>query len=273
LLVNGKYARHNILADNPGAPGIVPKRTGTVATSLSATGTILPVLKPSATYDKTDTQDFTVARGKYLKTSETKYGLRGPLDLKEIDLLLEPTYDINIRHDYTNIDPAAREVISTRDLKVKIAKLLFTTGTLECKVDHTYGRKQETGHSDDTLNIVTRSDSSNGNIAIKDLIPNYTGSLDFTRAANDTSGDADGPDVTENFGIRVDYKITSFSWNTSFKYDRNLRSDKTNKWTFDWKGTWIGKRWDISLTYNQIKTLSVLLDESYKVGVDFKYNF
>ncbi len=270
LQLNGKYARHNILIENPGAPS---KRTGNTARSASWNGELLPFWKPSITYDKTDTDDFTVLRSRFLKTSETKYGLKGPLDFKRLDLLIEPSYDIGIKRDYTNLDISAREVIDTRDFKVKVAKTVLVTRTIEFKVDHTYGRKQEKGHKDPVLNNITRSDSSSGNVTIKDVVPDYTGGLDFSRSANDTSGDADGPDVTENFGVKVDYKYSAFGWNATYKYDRNLRADKANKWTFDWKGTWTAKKWDFSLSYNQTKTLSLLLDESYKVGVDFKYNF
>jgi hypothetical protein len=271
--LNGKYVKHNIVADNPGAPNIIPKRTGSIARSASWTGEMLPVWKPSVNFDKTDTYDFTAARGRFVKTIETKYALKGPFDLKLIEATIDPSYDINIKRDFTNIDPTLQETITTRDFKVRLAKLLLLTRTIELKADHSYGRKVESGHLDASLNNVNRSDSTTVNFAVKDIVPNYTGGIDLSRSATDTSGDADEPDVTENFSVKVDYKYSSLAWNATYKYDRNLRFDKTNKWAFDCKATWIAKVWDISLTYNKTKTLSILRDESYKVGLDFKYNF
>jgi hypothetical protein len=273
LQLDAKYTLHNIVAANPGDISKVPNRTGNVIKSASWTGDLLPIWKPAATYDLTDSYDFTVQRGKYLKTSETKYGLKGPVEFKYVDLSLTPTYDITIKNDYSNVDPAAQETITTRDFKLRVAKTLLLTRTIEFKVDHTYGRKAEYGHVDPLLNNINRSDTSSANLQIKDIVPNYVGGLDITRSATDTSGDADLPDVTENFNLKIDYKFEKFGWNASFKYDRNLRFDKFNKWTFDWKASWTVSNWDLSLTYNQSKTLSLLLDESYRVGIDFKYNF
>jgi hypothetical protein len=273
ILLNAKYTQHNILDDNPGAPNVIPKHTGSIARSASWTGELLPVWKPSVNYDRTDTHDHTIARGQFVKTSETKYSLKGPIDLKQLAATIEPSYDINIKNDYTNVEPQLQEVISTRDFKLRLAKMLMQTRTMELKAEHTYGRKIEYGHRDGALNNVNRSDASTVNFAVKDVIPNLTGGVDITRTATDTSGDADAADVTENFAVKADYKYSALSWNALYKYDRSLRSDKTNKWSFDWKATWTARDWDLSLTYNQTKTLSFLRDESYKVGVDFKYNF
>lgn len=273
FVLGAKYSRHSILSDNPGAPNIIPKRTGSIARSLTWSGELLPVWKPSASYDRTDSYDHTITRGKFLKTIETKYSLKGPIDLKLIEATLDPTYDISLKSDYTNINPALSEKISIRDLKVRISKNLLRTRTTEAKAEHSYGRKIESGHIDHSLNNVTRSDSSTFNISVKDVVPDYAAGFDFTRSATDTSGDADKPDVTENFTFKIDYKRKIFAWNASYKYDRNLREDKTNKWTFDWKAIWTANVWDVSLTFNKTKTLSFLRDESYKVGVDFKYNF
>lgn len=274
LVLNFKYTSH-VIRETFGDPTKVPAETGSVVRSAGWTGELLPVWKASATVDRTDTYNFSFPDrgGRYLATIETKYALKGPFDFKRIDLVVEPTYDITIKDDFTKADPELQEKLGTRDFKLKVAKKVLTTRNVEVKVDHTYGRKAESGHLDPALNNVMRTDTSTGNIAVKDVLPNLNMAFDFTRSATDTSGDADEADVTENFGLKADYKYERLAWNAGFKYDRNLRSDKDNKWTIDSKVTWTAPAWDASVSYTQSKALSILRDESYKVSVDFKYNF
>jgi hypothetical protein len=274
LQLGARYTEHRILTLSPGDPANIPGRTATKSRGATWTGELMPFWKPAATYDRVDTYDFLLVRGgTYLKTSETKYGLKSPFDIKFLKLTLEPSYDISIKNDYTSNTPDLQEATSTRDFKFKIVKTLLTTPTLEIKVDHTYGRKTEQGHLNTTLNNVARTDGSTFALAWKDGIPGFAGGIDFTRSATDTSGDADLPDVIENFGFKADYKYERITWNASYKYDRNLRFDKSNKWTFDSKMAWSAPRWDASISYTQYKTLAALVDEGYKFSLDLKYNF
>ncbi len=215
--------------------------------------------KASVSYQRTDTLE----RGA-TKTLETKYSLRSTLDFKPINLTLDPTYDITQRDDRLALPPLPRET-ETRDVRFKIAWKALSTRSIEVKMDHTYGRKEDTAAQN-----VQRSDSSNLNVVWQQPFPNWNFGTDVTRSATDTSEDDLPPDVTTTYSFKADYKYEMLVIFGSYKYDRKSLADEVA--TVDFKCGWTAPRWDISFTYSFSKTYSVDLKESYKLGLAFKYN-
>lgn len=219
------------------------------------TGELAPFWKASATYDRTDTIEKEI-----LTTVDTKYSLKSTFDFKAINLTLDPTYDITLKDD--KIEGKSTE---TRDFKFKFAWKVFTTRTMEAKVDHTYGRKTDT----DADNI-QRTDNSNANLTWKEPFPGWIFGFDLTRSATDTSEDDLEPDITSTFGFKADYKFEMLTMSTSYKYDKKSATDDSE--TFDMKFGWTAPRWDATLTYSFNKTFSEEIDEGYSISLVFKYN-
>jgi predicted porin len=229
--------------------------SNTIQKTATWTGELAPFWKASASYDKIDT--FT----KEAKTTiDTKYSVKSTFDFKAINLTLDPTYDITLKDDL--VKPENTEI---RDFKFRLAHKAFSTRNIEAKVDHTYGRKTDTGAKN-----IQRTDSSNGNLAWKEPFPGWTFGFDATRSASDTSEDDLPPDITSTFGFKADYVMNRLSLNTSFKYDKKSLTD--NSENFDAKIGWMAPSWDVFLTYTFKKTFSVAVNEGYSISLTFKYN-
>jgi hypothetical protein len=229
--------------------------SGSLIQSASWTGELAPFWKASATYDKTDTIT------KEVKTTvDTKYSLKSTFDFKAISLTLDPSYDITLKDDLVKPESTA-----VRDFKFKLACKVFSTRTMETKIDHTYGRK-----TDSAAKNIQRTDSSNGNMTWTQPFPGWTFGFDVTRSATDTSEDDLPPDITSTFGFKADYKFEQLMMSTTYKHDK--KSTSPNSENFDAKIGWTAPKWDVSLTYTFKKTFSVALNEGYTISLTFKYN-
>jgi len=216
---------------------------------------LTPFWRGSVSYDKTDTLERDV------KTIvETKYSIKSTFDFKAIYLAVEPTYDITLKDDL--VKPESSDI---RDFKTKIAYRVLSTRTVDAKFDHTYGRK-----TDSLLANIQRTDSTNANVAWKEPFPGWLFSFDVTRSATDTSEDDIGPDITETFGVKADYKMERLLFSTSYKYDRKTLTDDSEN--FDAKAGWIAPHWETTLTYTFQKTFSAAMNEGYTISFTFKYN-
>jgi predicted porin len=223
--------------------------------SASWTGELAPFWKASATYDKTDTITREVKT-----TVDTKYGVKSTFDFKAIKLTLDPSYDITLKDDLVKPESTA-----IRDFKLKLAGKVFSTRTMETKIDHTYGRK-----TDSAAKNIQRTDSSSGNMTWTEPFPGWTFGFDVTRSATDTSEDDLPPDITSAFGFKADYKFEQLRMSTTYKYDK--KSSAAESENFDAKIGWAAPKWDVSLTYTFKKTFSIALNEGYTISLTFKYN-
>jgi len=229
--------------------------SGSLIQNASWTGELAPFWKASATYDKTDTIT------KEVKTTvDTKYSLKSTFDFKAITLTLAPSYDITLKDDLVKPESSA-----TRDFKFKLACKVFSTRTMEAKIDHTFGRK-----TDSAAKNIQRTDSSNGNMTWTQPFPGWTFGFDVTRSATDTSEDDLPPDITSTFGFKADYKFEQLMMSTTYKFDKKSLTDDSEN--FDAKIGWTAPKWDVSLTYTFKKTFSVALNEGYSISLTFKYN-
>lgn len=229
--------------------------TGTETWTAAWTGELGPFWKAYVSFDKTDTTDRDI-----LTTVDTKYSFKSTFDFKAIQLTLDPTYEITKKDDRVGV-----ESTTTRDFRFRIAYTLFTTRTMESKLDHTYGRITDSG-----AGTIQRTDDSTWNLTWTDPIPGWLVSFDITRNATDTSEDDLPPDITSSFGFKVDYKQDHLLLNTSYKFDKKSLTD--NAETFDAKVGWVAPKWDVSLTYKFDKTFSEELNEGYTLTLAFKYN-
>lgn len=220
-------------------------------------GELAPFWKASISFDETDTLEDGIKT-----VVDTKYSYKSTFDFKAIYLTLEPTYDITQKEDLQVIPAEDSEI---RDFRFKIAWQLFPTINTESKIDHTYGRKVDTGAGN-----IQRTDDTTWNLTWKDPAPGWTVSFDITRHATDTSEDDLEPDITSSFGIKMDYQLDRLSLNTNYKYDKKSASDDSER--FDLKVGWAAPKWDMSLTYTFDKTFSVLLEEGYTINLTFTYN-
>jgi hypothetical protein len=219
-------------------------------------GDLTPFWKATASYDRTDTYT------KEVKTTvDKKYSLKSSFLFKEVNVTLDPTYDITVKEDLQATPPATTD---TRDFKCKLGWKFLTTRTIDAKVDHTYGRK-----TDSAANNIQRTDDTATNITWREPFPGWNFGFDATRAATDTSGDDLPPDVNSSFGFKGDYKMNQLALSTSYKYDKKRLTD--NSETFDAKIGWVAPRWDVTLTYNFTKTFSQALNEGYTISLAFKY--
>lgn len=228
---------------------------GTETWTASWAGELTPFWKASASLEKIDTFDRDL-----LTTVDTKTSYKSTFDFKAIRLTLDPTYDITKKDDRVGA-----ESTTTRDFRCRIAYTLFTTRTMESKLDHTYGRKTDSGPG-----TIQRTDDSTWNLAWTDPLPGWLVSFDITRNATDTSEDDLPPDITSSFGFKVDYKADRLLLNSSYKFDKKSLTD--NAEIFDFKVGWVAPRWDVSLTYEFDKTFSEERNEGYTVTLAFKYN-
>lgn len=231
--------------------------SGSISQSGTWSGVITPFWRASATYDRTDTIDREVTT-----TIDTKYSFQSTFDFHAINLLFDPTYDITRTEDRQLTPPEETE---TRDFKFKIAWKVFSTDNAEAKIDHTYGRKTDSG-----AGTIERTDNSSGNFLWKEPLPGWNVGIDVTRSATDTSEDDQPPDITSTFGLKVDYKYERFDWNMNYKYDKNKLTDDSE--TFDFRIGWMASDWDVSLTYSFTKTFSEELNEGYSIGLAFRYS-
>lgn len=229
--------------------------SGSNLKSVTWTGDMAPFWKASASFEVLDDIE-----NKAKIMIDTKYSLKSTFDFKAINLSLAPTYDITFKEDLK-----IPEKTETRDFRFGIAWKVFTTATMEGKVDHTYGRKIDSGAEN-----IQRSDTTTANFAWNQPVPNTILGVDVSRTATDTSGDDVPPDITTAFGFKADYKVDWFTVSTSYKYDKKSISDDAE--TFDAKIGWLAPKWDVSLTYSYTKTYSVALDVGYTIGLAFKYN-
>lgn len=218
----------------------------------------------SVSYDATDTFAWNAAAGREEKTTvDEKYSLKSTVDFKDINLMIEPTYDIILKDDFVT----SRET-AIRDFRFKFVYFFLKTRTLDGKVDHTYGRKTDTGAAN-----IQRTDSTTANVTLTDPLPGWKFGFDVTRQATDTSEDDQAPDINTSFGFKADYKYEWLSLGTSYKYDKKLPTDlKDNGETFDLKAGWTSPRWEWSMTYTFSKTFSEELREKYSIAMTFKYN-
>ncbi len=233
--------------------------SGSRAWSAAWNGVLAPFWKASITYDRTDNLERGVT-----KTLDTKYSLASTLELKRINLTLDPAYDIIQKDDRLALPPLPRET-ETRDFRFKIAWKALSTRNIEAKMDHSFGRKVDTAAQN-----VQRTDSSNLNLAWQQPFPNWTVAIDVTRSATDTSEDDIPADIITSYSFKADYKYRMLAISGSYKYDRKVLTDDAE--TVDFKCGWTAPRWDISFTYSVTKTFSADLDESHKLGLAFKYN-
>jgi hypothetical protein len=229
--------------------------SGTDIYTATWVGALTPFWNASASYDKTDT-----ITNEVKTVIDTKYSLKSTFDFKAIYLTLDPTYDVVMKEDL--VKPEQTE---TRDFKFRIAYKVLTTRNIDAKIDHTYGRK-----TDSAVRNVQRTDNSNGNLTWMGPFPGWNLGFDVTRAASDTSGDDQPPDITSTFGFKADYRSNRLSFGTSYKFDKKSLTD--NSETFDIKAGLMGPRWDVSLTYSFTKTFSQTLNETYSIGLAFKCN-
>lgn len=230
-------------------------RTGTRTKTASWNGELTPFWKASASLDVTDTLENDVTT-----VTDTKYSLKSTLDFKTVNLTFDPTYDITLKDD--RLIP---ESTAIRDLKVKIAWVVFTTRTMEGKFDHTFGRKTDSGAGN-----IERTDSTNANLAWTEPVPGWSFGIDLTRQAIDTSEDDLAPDITSTFGFKADYKRDQLSMSIIYKYDKKSLTDDSE--TFDAKVGWTAPKWDATLTYTFDKTFSEAINEGYSISLAFKYN-
>jgi predicted porin len=229
--------------------------SGSVNRNANWIGDLTPFWTAALSYDKTDTLALDVTT-----IVEEKYSLKSRFDFKEINLTLEPTYDITLKDDL--VKPESSDI---RDFKTRLAYLVLKTRTIEAKFDHTYGRK-----TDSLLANIQRTDTTNANVLWKDPVPGWQFSFDAVRSATDTSGDDLAPDITSTFGVKADFKKDQLALSTSYKYDKKSLSDNTEN--FDAKAGWIAPRWDASITYTFKKTFSDVINEGYTISLTFKYN-
>ncbi len=231
--------------------------SGTVSQSAAWNAVLTRFWRGSATYDRTDTITREVTT-----TIEKKYGLRSTFEFTRINVILDPSYDIVLKDDRGVTPPVDS---ATRDFKFKIAWKPITTRNIEAKMDHTYGRREDT-----SVPNVQRTDTSNVNVVWVNPFPNWNFGVDVVRSATDTSGDDLAPDITSSFTFKADYKYEWLTVNTSYKYDRRKLSDDGE--TIDFKWGWTAPRWALNMTYTFTKTFSALLKEGYTLGIAFKYN-
>lgn len=220
-------------------------------------GELTPFWKASVSYDRTDTLEREV-----LTTVDTKYSYKSTFDFKAIFLTIDPLYEITLKEDLQTVPATDTE---TRDFQFKIAWKIFPTMNTEAMIDHTYGRKTDSGAAN-----IQRTDDTTINLNWKKPAPGWTVSFDVTRNATDTSEDDLPPDITSSFGFKVDYKKDWLAMNTSYKYDKKSLTGDVE--TFDMKVGWAAPKWELSLTYKFDKTYSEEIDEGYSIGLTFKYN-
>ncbi len=233
----------------------------TLNDTVTWTGNLTPFWIASAAYDRIDTFAWdTVGRREVKTTIDTKYNVKSTFNFKAIELTLDPSYDITFKDDRVKLLNSA-----VRDFKFKIVHRILKTRTVEAKIDHTYGRKTDSG-----LQNIQRSDSTTGNVTMTDPLPGWLVSFDFIRLATDTSGDDLPADISTTFGVKADYKYKWLLVNTSFKYDKKSLTDDSE--TLDAKLSWAAPRWDLSLTYTFEKVFAATLDEKYGISLTFKYN-
>ncbi|MBF8259757.1 MAG: hypothetical protein HW377_2131 [Actinobacteria bacterium] len=217
---------------------------------------ILPTLNASVSYAKNN------AFTKGAKTSiDTRYNLKGNIALKDINLTIDPSYEIARKDDLVAIVKS-----ETRDLRVVFTYKPFETSNINSLLSHTYARKVDT-----LVNNINRTDSTSGNITWKDPLPGWMVGIDVTRQATDTSHDDLPADITTNFGVKASYKYRMLMFDTSFKYDKKKLSDDSE--SFDAKVGWTAPSWDATLTYTSKKTFSTAKNEGQSIGFAFKYVF
>lgn len=229
--------------------------SGTIQRGATWSGELGTWWVASATFDKTDTLSEQVKT-----TVDTKYSLKSTFDFKDLNLTFDPSYDITLKKDML-----IPESTAVRDFKFKLLWKGKPSRNTEVKVEHTYGRKTDSGAKN-----VERTDNSTGNLTWKEAFPGWTFAFDTTRGATDKSEDDMPPDISSSFGFKADFKAERLAMNTSVKYDKKSLSD--NSGTFDAKASWVAPSWDVSLTYTFKKTFSDALNEGYAVSFTFKYN-
>ena len=238
--------------------------SGTTVYGGTWNGELAPFWRASASFNRTDTF------AKEVKTIiDTKESMRSTFDFKAISLTLEPSYDITKKED---LQKTPVEVTDLRDFKFRIAHKVLTTRNIDATLDHTYGRKTNqvsTLPPENVANYIERRDSTNGNLSWKEPFPGWVFMFNLTRAASDTSNDDNFPQVDSSFGFKGDYKMNQFTFATSYKFDKKRTTP--NVATFDMKAGWLAPRWDVSMTYTFTKTYSEELNESYSIGIAFKY--
>ncbi len=231
------------------------KTSGTVLKSGSWSGKFANYCVGSASFDQTDTITNEV------KTNiDTKYSLKATFDFAAVNILLDPSYDITLKKDLLLPDSSA-----IRDFKFKLSWKTRPTMNTEAKVEHTYGRKADSGAKN-----IERTDNSTGNLTWLFPFPGWTFSFDVARTATDKSGDDLPPDITSTYGVKADYKYQWLALSTAVTYDKKSLADEAG--TLDAKAAWTAENWDASLTYTFKKTFSEAVNESYAISLTFKYN-
>lgn len=234
------------------------KLTDQVTWTGTWTGTLTAFWRGQASYEWKDTTITGVLNEKNL---DKKTSLKSTFDFKNINLILDPSYDITVAEKIV-------ESTKTRDFKFKIAYRFFPSYNTEARFDHTYGRKIDSGTAKVTQ--IERADNSTANVTWKDPIPGWIFGFDLTRAATDKSEDANPPDINTTFGFKADYKWTLLAINISYKYDKKTLSADGE--TLDAKVGWTTSDWEASVTYNFTKVFSDQIDEKYSISLTFKYN-
>jgi predicted porin len=228
-----------------------------VVRSATWSGELTPFWKASASYDRTE-----ILEKEVTTTIETKYSFKTTLDFKAINLVFDPTYDITQKEDRQQ---TPTEETETKDFKFKFAWKAFSTNSMEAKIEHTYGRKTDSGG-----NNIERTDNSTGGLIWKNPFPGWNFGFDVTRSATDKSEDDQPPDITSTFGFKADYIYKMLAMSISYKYDKKSSTDDSE--TFDLKFGWKAPRWDATLTYSFDKTFSEELNEGYSISLSFQYN-
>lgn len=224
-------------------------------TTVTWDGVLAPFWRASASYDRTNS--FTKGS---MTSIDSKYTLRSNFDFKAIDLLVEPTYDMTGKKDFT----LAKETM-IRDLKVHLAYRVFKTLYSEGRLDHTYGRKADSG-----LGNIQRTDSTTLNVTMTEVFPGWLLGFDATRTATDTSEDDLPPDITSSLSFRGDYVYRWFTMGGSYRMDfKNLGYDGVE---YNAKFGWTTTNWETTLIYTFTKTNSPAINEGYTVSLVFKYN-
>jgi hypothetical protein len=250
-----KYLKKDTVEDHPFD---LTKNTssGNEEWTASWVSQILPTLNASFSYDRNDT----FSRGAK-SAVDTRYNLKANVALRDINLTLDPSYEIAFKNDLVTMVKS-----ETRDFRVALTYKPIETNNINSLLSHTYARKE-----DSLANNINRTDSTSGNVTWKDPLPGWMMGFDVTRQATDTSNDDLPPDITTNFGVKASYKYRRLAFDTAYKYDKKKISDDSE--SFDVKAGWTAPSWDASLTYAFKRTFSVAPNEGQSIGFAFRYVF